>query len=96
MLTVIIDHVAGQKGSSLSLNVAGLVSPIGKHVIWRNRRLTVGDEVLVKIAETESVDKPRKSYRFNPEADEAKQKAHLRAMAKKFGWRIDSRPKKRN
>lgn len=91
VLTAIIDHVAGLKGSNLNLNVGGLFSSTGKHVRWRNRRLRVGDEVLVKIVDTESVDKPRDSYRLNPEADEIKQKAHIRAMAKKFGWRIDTR-----
>jgi len=96
VLTAIIDHVAGPKGSSLNLNVGGLVSPARKHVIWRHRRLKVGDEIIVKIAETDSVDRPRKSYPFNPEGDERKQKAYIRAMAKKFGWRVDTRPKKRN
>ena len=92
VLTAIIDHVTGPKGSSLHLRVGGLVSPIGKHFIWRDRRLQVGDEVLVKIAETVSVDKPRKKiYLQNPEADEKRQKAYVRAMAKKFGWRIDTR-----
>jgi hypothetical protein len=91
VLTAIVDHVARPKASSLNLRVGGLVSPIGKHVIWRNRRLKVGDEVLVKIVETDSADRPRKRYSFNPEGDAKKQKAHVRAMAKKFGWRIDTR-----
>jgi hypothetical protein len=91
VLTAIIDHITGPKGSSLHLRVGGLVSPIGKHFIWRDRRLKVGDEIIVKIAETDSVDRPRKSYPFNPEGDEKKQKAYIRAMAKKFGRRVDTR-----
>jgi hypothetical protein len=91
VLTAIIDHITGPKGSSLHLHVGGLVSPIGKHFLWSYRRLKVGDEIIVKIAETDSVDRPRKRYPFNPEGDEKKQKAHIRAMAKKFGWRVDTR-----
>jgi len=91
VLTAIIEHIAGLNGSNLNLNVGGLFSSTWKHVRWRNRRLKVGDEVLIKIVESESVDKPRDSYCLDREADEKKQKAYVRAMAKKFGWRIDTR-----
>lgn len=83
VLTAIIEHIAGLNGSNLNLNVGGLFSSTWKHVRWRNRRLKVGDEILIKIVESESVDKPRDSYRLDREADEKKQKAYVRAMAER-------------
>jgi hypothetical protein len=74
VLTAIVHHIASPKASTLNLNVGGFVGSTGKHVIGRNWRLKKGDEVLVKIAETDSADRPRKRYPFNPEGDEKKAK----------------------
>ena len=96
VLTAIMTHVIGRGKGDLELSVGGLISPTDEHVIWRNRRLKVGDEVLIKITEAESVDRLRKRYRSNSEQDERNQKVYVRAIAKKFGWRIDTHPGKSN
>ena len=93
VLTAIIDHVAGKR-NEVGLNVGGLISSPEEFVTWRLLRLKVGDEVLVKICETASVDKPRKRHKPGSKEDEKNQKAYIRAMVKKWGWRLLVRPKK--
>jgi len=95
VLAAIVSYVvrSGRK-ENLSLSLGGLVSPTQEHVDWRNLGLKVGDEVLLRIAESESVDRPRKRTREDPTARVKQQKHYVRAMAKKFGWGIKARPKK--
>jgi hypothetical protein len=60
VLAAMIDHVS-MSGGELSLRVGGLSVAAGEHVRWRSRRLRVGDEVRVKIVESESADASRKT-----------------------------------
>jgi len=95
VLTAIVSYVVGSSRKDLSLSVGGLVSPTREHVHWRDDLgLKVGDEVLLRIAESERVDRPRKRTRQDPIARVKQQKHYVRAMAKKFGWEIKARPKK--
>ena len=94
MLTAIVSYVVGSSRKDLSLSVGGLVSPTEEHVDWRKVELRVGDEVLLKIVDSERVDRPRKRTRQDPIARVKQQKHYVRAMAKKFGWEIKARPKK--
>jgi len=45
----------------LRLEVGGLISSPREIVKWQKRDLSVGDEILIKIVEAESADKPLKS-----------------------------------
>lgn len=67
MLTTIV-HVATRHGeSSFFLQVGGLISQTEEHVNWLNERpLNVGDNVQVKIVETDAADKPTDKYRLDP------------------------------
>jgi hypothetical protein len=87
VLTAIIDHVAGKR-NEVHLSVGGLISPTEEHVVWKQLRLKVGDEVLVRVSETAEVDKPKKRYKRDSKQDEKSQKAYVRAAAKKFGWQV--------
>jgi hypothetical protein len=96
VLTTIVAYVDGTKGRSLDLSVSGLITPTDEHADWARRCLKAGDKVVVKVIETDSVDRPRRRYRPDPELVERSQKAYVRAYAKKFGWQIITRPRKSN
>lgn len=74
--------------SDMDLYVGGLLLPQNEHVRWKRSRLRVGDEVRLKVVETESVDRPRKRSRRDPVAEAKAEKRHVQEMAKKFGWKI--------
>ena len=95
VVAAIVSYVVrSSRKEDLSLSVGGLVSPTEEHVDWRKVELRVGDEVLLKIVDSERVDRPRKRTRQDPIARVKQQKHYVRAMAKKFGWEIKARPKK--
>jgi hypothetical protein len=93
VLTTHIDYV-GQGSGHLRLAVTGLFTKTDEHAIWATLGLKVGDKVQVTVVETDLVDKPKKRYRPDSKSSERNQKAYVRAWAKKFGWKILSRPKK--
>jgi hypothetical protein len=72
----------------LTLQVGGLISPKDEHVRWLNRDLEVGDEVRIKVADDDSVDRPRSRHRRNRAQELRSQKRYVREMAKRFGWKI--------
>ena len=76
----------------LKLHVGGLISPSGDHVRWLDRPLQVGDEVRIIVAEVTKIDRPRSRKRSEPGEDLRRQKRYVRQMAKRFGWKIQTRP----
>jgi hypothetical protein len=75
----------------LKLHVGGLISPKAEHVRWLDRALQVGDEVRIKIADDASIDRPRTRKRRDPAQELRAQKRYVREMAKRFGWKIQTR-----
>ena len=75
----------------LRLRVGGLISPDDEHVRWLDRDLKVGDEVSIRVAEDGRVDRPRSRERRDRARELRSQKRYVRAMAKKFGWKIQTR-----
>lgn len=51
-----IDVVGPRNGSTITLRVAGLENEL--YVVWCDRGLRVGDEVTVRMVETDIVDQP--------------------------------------
>jgi len=94
VLNTMVDHVAGHGRNELYLRVGGLISATEEHVRWRNLRLRLGDKVALRIVETDFVDKPAKRYRADSKQDERNSKAYVRAVAKKFGWKLITSPRK--
>jgi hypothetical protein len=94
VLTAIVDYVGDGRSSRLNLSVGGLFTPTEEHAIWKNLGLGVGDKVVVRVIETDSVDRPKKRYRPDSRTAERNQKAYVRAWANKFGWQILTRPQK--
>ena len=89
VLNTIVDHIAGRGGRrELHLRVGGLISATEEHVIWRSMRLKDGDEVTVKIVETDRVDRPIQKYKTDSREDEKNAKAYVLAVARKYGWRL--------
>jgi hypothetical protein len=88
------EHTLSRKPGSveeeLTLHVGGLVSPAGEHVRWLDRKLRVGDEVCIRIAEDGRVDRPRGRNRRDRAKELRSQKRYVREMARKFGWKIQT------
>jgi len=97
VLTAITNWVSGgpHENADLFLEVGGLVSPSREHLNWiKQKPLRVGDEIRVKIVETDSVDEPIDRYRADSARDLKYQKAYVRAAAKQLGWTVQEHAKK--
>jgi|HubBroStandDraft_6_1064221.scaffolds.fasta_scaffold103713_3 hypothetical protein len=96
VLTAIVNHVVGHGHNEMFLDIGGLDGEADEFVDWKHRSLKVGDEVRVKIVEAPSVDRPKKRRRRDRREELKREKFHVRAMAKEFGWKIttakDRRP----
>ena len=91
VLSAIVTQVIGKDRNELRLDVGGLSSSTQEDMRWRSLNLHLGDEVRVRIVESEWVDRPRKRSRKNPNQDARDLKHYVRRMAKKFGWEIKAR-----
>jgi hypothetical protein len=68
--------------------LGGLSTETDEHLRWCRRPLRVGDDVCIKVIEADSVDRPRHRQPRNRTEELRHQKAYVRQMAKKFGWKI--------
>ena len=94
VLVATVNWVTGHGRADLFMDVGGLVSPVGEHVGWvRQKHLGVGDEIRVKIVQTNSSDKPTHKHRVHPADDLRFKKRYVRTMAKQLGWKIQARQK---
>ncbi len=93
VLSTTITYVPIRRRHETRLYVGGLVLPQNEHVFWRDAILRTGDEVRLKVIETNTVDEPQRRHRRDPEAEAEAEKRQVRKLAKRFGWRIDERPK---
>ena len=60
VLNAVLNHITGRGRDEIHLRVGGLDSTTEEHVNWTSFvQLAVGDEVLIKIIETDAVDKPQ-------------------------------------
>ena len=67
VLTTIVHWAARQDEGGFFLQVGALISQTKEHTNWINQKpLTVGDNVQVKIIETDVADKPVEQYRLDP------------------------------
>ena len=89
------EHTRAKKPDSveeeLGLHIGGLVTPTEEHVRWLDRDLKAGDEVRIVVVDDAKVDRPRSRERRDPAKDLRSQKRYVRALAKKFGWKIQTR-----
>lgn len=92
VLTAIVSFAAkkDREINDLRLNVGGLISPLHESVTWTNEHLNVGDEITVRIVEANTPDSPNDRAQSNPADDLEKRKEYVRAMAKEWGWKIES------
>ena len=94
VLTVITDHVIGDRRDEVHFRVGGLISSKDEFVTWKNAKLKTGDEVRISVVESDSIDRPRERRRRDRAEELRQSKRYVRTMAKQFGWQIISRPKK--
>ena len=93
-LGVLGAHVSWVRRSveeELTLHVGGLITPTEEHVRWLDRKLKIGDEIRIVIVQDASVDRPRSRERRDRSAELRSQKRYVREMAKRFGWKIQTR-----
>jgi hypothetical protein len=93
VLSTTITYVPFRKRRETRLYVGGLVLPQDEHVCWKQVVLRTGDEIRLKVVETDTVDKPRFRYPRDLPAQAKAEKHQLRKLAKKLGWNIQKRPK---
>lgn len=74
------------------MHVGGLLIPDQEDVTWQDINLSVGDDVRIRVLETDEVDAPTERFSTSPEHDIQAQKRYLRMMAEKFGWEIRTKP----
>ena len=81
------------KRKELNLGVGGLVSRSNEYLDWLNCDLQPGDEMTIRIIEAAEVDKPKKRriQRKTPAQILLIKQAHVRRMAKDFGWKIQTK-----
>jgi hypothetical protein len=80
----------------LSLDTGGINSATQEHWRWRGCEVKVGDKIQVTVVEAPKADKPgsRKPVQVN-KADQLRlEKRLVRQLARKFGWKIQTRPAK--
>ena len=94
VLTAIVDSLIQPGQDDAHLTVGGLLTPRNEHVTWKVSRLQTGDEILIRIVDAKSIDKPKKRYRRDAAADLRSKKRYVRAMAKEFGWQITTSSRK--
>ena len=80
----------------LFLDVGGLFSETDEHATWTHLKLKVGDRIVLKVIETDSVDKPRERYLPDSKTNARNQKAYVRAVVKQFGWQLVTRPRRKS
>ena len=88
VLTTIIDHVSGHGRNEQHVRIGDLVNATDEHVHWGLKRLKTGDEVLVKIVESISVDRPTKRRKRDPKEELKREKQYVKDMARKLGWKL--------
>jgi hypothetical protein len=89
VLSAIVNWVSGRRGEDLFLQVGGLANEV--HVDWVSQKtLRVGDEIRVRIVDTESADKPTQERRIHPAETLKAKKRYVRAIAKELGWKIQT------
>src|SRR5260370_36344 len=89
VLSTVIDHVnKAEARDELDLYVGGLVSDTGEHVNWGRTQLNTGDEVRVRIIESDSADEPIERRPRDPAQEFERQKQYVRQMAKQLGWTL--------
>jgi len=77
----------------VGLGMTGLKLDQGT-VRWQQRTLLLNDEVRIKIAEADVVDKPD-VLQPAPRDTRKYEKAYVRRMAKEFGWTIQTRDQRK-
>lgn len=66
VLNAMVNHVKGHGHDEVFLRVGGLVSPTKEHVNWKGLHLKAGDEVRVRITDSDEVDEPEARFQVEP------------------------------
>ena len=94
MVNAILSHFKSGARDGLALAVGASVGATGKHVTWAKVGLKLGDEIRVRILESDSADEPKaRESREDQERDSLERnKEFVREMAKKWGWTLTEGP----
>lgn len=58
VLTVMVVLNSNKNDDILHLDVGGLISSTGTHVMWPSPQIKMGDEIVIKIVDSDTVDEP--------------------------------------
>lgn len=67
VLNSMVDHRKGNDLDELFLRVGGLISPTQEVVKWSELKLKAGDEVCIRIVDSDVVDQPQERSPVEPE-----------------------------
>jgi len=93
VLTVIvmsqIRGISQRAKEDLRLDVGGLIGSTREYLDWqKQRKLRLGDEIKIKIAEAEVASKPRRREREDPTFGAKAEARYLENAARRLGWKI--------
>jgi hypothetical protein len=73
----------------LTLDVGGLIGSTMEYLRWQQlRRLRLGDEIQIKIAQAEVASKPLRRERDDPTLGAKAEAKYLENAAERLGWKI--------
>ncbi len=94
VLTAIVSSRDCERGKGETrLEVGGYVESTGEHIRWQSRRVRAGDDVRIRIAESELASKPSRRERADPTLIAKAEEKYLEKAAARLGWKI-IKPKK--
>ena len=85
VFTAIIEYV-GQDEEDLHLHVGGSLIPEQEYVTWQYRGLSVGDDVRIRILESDKVDAPTEPQQTRSKT--FKRRSGTTNDGQKIGWKI--------
>jgi hypothetical protein len=89
------DFKKNEVDDEARLDVRAFEYPTREYLSWTNAPLSLGDEVRLRVLESNSVDEPKARRREDPEVrakELEERKTFVRAWAKKFGWTVIEPP----
>ncbi|HYL37152.1 MAG TPA: hypothetical protein VEV17_14645 [Bryobacteraceae bacterium] len=88
VLTATLHWVDRQGRDELWLHVGGLESATQQHIIWAAQPLRIGDEVAIRILENVKPTRVRARTKLTNKSREEQEKAWLKKIAKKQGYKL--------
>jgi hypothetical protein len=81
--------------TEMDFSVGGLYdnnSSVVEHLKWARLPIVVGDEISIRVVDSQTTDPPSERRQDDPARDVERKKKYVREAAKEFGWEICTEP----